>query len=79
MNNENLIFNYDNSSDVLYAFIGKPMPAKNIDLDNGVVLRINPSTEETIGFTIVNYMKRVKRGMFGVIPKFEDVELPTYN
>ncbi|MBL1123421.1 MAG: DUF2283 domain-containing protein [Ignavibacteriae bacterium] len=71
-------YDYDKEADVLYAFIGKPKPAKSVDYENGIVVRIDPNSGKYIGFTIVDYMKRKKRGMLKKIPHFKQVELPSY-
>ena len=71
-------FNYDESADVLYASVGEPKPAKSIDYDNGIVLRIDPKSGEYIGFTIINYMAQKKQGHLKKIPHFKKVELPLY-
>jgi hypothetical protein len=71
-------FHYDKDVDVLYASLGKPMPAKSVEKDNGTVLRIDPKTGRYIGFTIIDYMARLKSGMLKSVPEFEWVELPQY-
>lgn len=75
---DNFKYDYDKEADVLYAFIGKPKPAKSIDYENGIVVRVDPRTGKYIGFTIVDYMKRKKRGMLKSIPHFKQVALPSY-
>ncbi|MDR3668379.1 MAG: DUF2283 domain-containing protein [Ignavibacteriaceae bacterium] len=74
-----LSFHYDSEVDILYASVGKPKPAKSDDFPNGIVLRIDPSTGNYIGFTIINYMARKKRGSIKKIPHFNSVELPIYD
>jgi len=49
---------YDRSADVLYCSFGEPRPAISVEEDNGVVLRLDPDTDELIGITIVDFFKR---------------------
>ena len=72
-------FHYDSEADILYASVGKPKPAKSIDFPNGIVLRIDPTSGNYIGFTIINYMARKKSGSIKKIPQFNSVELPVYS
>jgi uncharacterized protein YuzE len=74
----NIKYDYDKEADVLYASVGEPKPAKSVDYKNGIVIRIDPHSGKYIGFTIIDYMKRKKRGMIKRIPHFKQVELPSY-
>jgi len=71
-------FNYDIEADVLYASLGKPRKGYAIYDENGIVIRADINSDEIIGFTIVNYKKRLKRGLIRNIPNFEWVRLPQY-
>jgi uncharacterized protein YuzE len=53
-----LKMNYDRAADVLYCSFGDPQPALSVEKDNGIVLRVNPETEQITGITIVNFFKR---------------------
>jgi len=53
-----LKFKYDRDVDVLYCSFGDPRPAISVEVDDGVVLRLEPDTEEVIAFTIVDFFKR---------------------
>jgi hypothetical protein len=74
-----IIFHYDSEVDVLYAHIGKPQKGKVVFDEGGIILRVNPESNEFVGFTITNYMRRVNRGLLKTIPHFEKVELPVYH
>lgn len=78
MYNIKIKYNYDKKADILYAHYGEPKPAKSIDKNNGIVLRIEPSTGKYIGFTIINYMARIRDGKIKKIPHFDNIELPIY-
>jgi uncharacterized protein YuzE len=71
-------YNYDEEADVLYASVGEPRPAKSVDSENGVILRIDPHSKKYVGFTIINYMDRKKQGKLKRIPHFKGIELPNY-
>ncbi len=49
---------YDSNTDVLYVSIGNPKPAICDTLDSGVVIRYDEETEDVIGFTIINFLRR---------------------
>jgi len=45
-------------TDVLYCSFGEPRKTLSIEMDNGVVLRLNPDTDAVVGFKIVDFLKR---------------------
>lgn len=53
-----LKFFFDKKGDVLDIAIGKPKKAISRELDNDIVVRIDPKTKEIVGFTILNFEKR---------------------
>ena len=53
-----LKINYDREADVLYCSFGDPQPALSVEQGNGVVVRMNPDTDEVVGYTIINFFKR---------------------
>jgi uncharacterized protein YuzE len=55
---ENLQWDYDAEADVLYISIGTPEPAEGVDIGSGVIVRIDPASDEIVGFTIINPLKR---------------------
>ena len=69
-------FDYDEKSDVLYAFIDEPDETYYEELSNGVFLRKDYHSDRVIGFMIVNYSKRKQMGLLYPIPNFENVEIP---
>lgn len=56
LNEMNLSF--DPKADVLYCSFGEPREALSVEMDDGVVLRLNPDTDEVVGFTVVDFLKR---------------------
>ena len=55
-----LYYYYDKEADVLYFSEGKPSPrSRSIETADDVVLRINHKTKKVVGFTILNFEKRL--------------------
>lgn len=72
-------YHYDCCADVLYASIDTPREAVGVKKGNGVILRVDPNTEEIVGFTVTDYMKRINKGILTSIPNFEGINLPRYS
>jgi len=68
-------FSYDRESDVLYSYIDKPRPAFGEEEESGIIIRYDMTTNEIVGFTIINYSRRFHRDM--TIPHFPGLALPT--
>ena len=49
---------YDAESDVLYLSIGKPRSAVSQELGDDLLLRVDPDTDEIVGFTVFNLSER---------------------
>jgi len=58
-NKNQIRYFFDREADVLYFTQRKPS-AKDIsrEIEEGVIVRVNPKTKEVIGFTILNFLKR---------------------
>ena len=46
---------YDRDADVLYIAIGSPRPAYTHEEEQGLLIRKDPRTGETVGVTILDY------------------------
>jgi uncharacterized protein YuzE len=46
---------YDDASDVLYLSLGKPRPATTEEDSEGILIRKDPKSGETIGVTVLSY------------------------
>lgn len=58
----NLYYYYDKEADVLYFSQGKPSPKSlSKETSEDVILRIHPKTGKVVGFTILNFSRRLKR------------------
>ncbi len=53
-----LKFFFDKEVDVLDIAIGEPREAISKEIDNDVIIRIDPKTKEIVGFIILNFEKR---------------------
>ena len=55
-----LRFFFDKEGDTLDISIGNPTDAVSRELENDIVVRIDPATKKIIGFTILNFEKRFR-------------------
>lgn len=53
-----LNFLYDHQADVLNVTKGQPVYTDSIALNDQIILRLNPTTQEIVGFSIVDFMSR---------------------
>jgi uncharacterized protein YuzE len=73
-----LVFKYDKESDVLYAYINRPEKAISIEKGNGILIRKNPDDMSITGFTIIDYKKRLQKGLLKSVPYFPKISLPHF-
>ena len=59
---QDITYDYDKDRDVLYAFVGRPRPCVSVETPHGVLLRRDMETGEFVGFTIINYARKLQRG-----------------
>lgn len=50
----NINWDYDAEADVLYISFGNPKNAESIDIGEGTIIRMEPSSQEITGITILN-------------------------
>jgi uncharacterized protein YuzE len=50
-------FSYDREADVMYFYFDRPQKAKTIELDADFLLRLDPTTEETVGITVISFSR----------------------
>ena len=56
---DTLQYFFDKEADILYVSQGPPRAdADSEEVGDGIIARIDPSTQEVIGFTILNFLKR---------------------
>lgn len=74
-----LKFDYDTENDVLYAFINKPRAAISQEQTHkdcsGVLIRIDPKNTKIVGFTVIDFKRRIRGGDLKAIPYFKDVPI----
>ncbi len=68
---EKMMFWFDKEGDILDISIGKPKAAISKEIGGDVMLRVDPKTNEVVGFTILNFEKR-----FTGSKKPEEISLP---
>jgi len=53
-----VVLNYDNENDVLYFHFGKPQEAISKEIADGVFVRLDPNSDQIVGFTILDLTKK---------------------
>lgn len=57
-----LYYYYDQGADVFYLSKGRPSPrVKTRETADDVILRLHPKTGAVVGFTILNFTRRLRR------------------
>ncbi len=56
-----LNFLYDHEADVLYVSSGHPTYTNYVELNDDVILRLDPKTNQVVGFTIVDFAGRFSK------------------
>jgi len=69
-------FEYDETSDVLYAFKGEPRPNYAEELSDGILVLRDLRSKKVIGFMILNYKRQKKDGYLEEIPHFPGIQIP---
>jgi len=50
-----IMFFYDKNNDIMDISIGKPKVAISEEVDDDIVVRLDPKSREILGFTIINF------------------------
>ncbi len=66
MDQKQFNLSFDPKADVLYCSFGEPREALSIELENGLVVRMDPRTDEVVGVTMLDFMKRTFQMASGV-------------
>ncbi len=61
----NIKWDYDAEADVLYLSFGNPKNAEGVDIGEGTIVRIQPDSQEIVGFTIINPLNRTISSLMG--------------
>ena len=60
---------YDVEADILNCSFGKPEEAVSIEIEDGVLLRVDPNDERrVVGFTILDFGSRSKKSERFILP-----------
>lgn len=51
-------FFFDKEGDILDISIGEPRKAVSKETEDEIIMRVDPKTNEVVGFTILNFSKR---------------------
>ena len=57
MKRKKLRYHYDREADVMYFYFDHPQKAKTIELDADFLLRLDPTTGETVGITVISFSR----------------------
>ena len=57
MKRKKLRYHYDREADVMYFYFDRPRKAKTIELGADFLLRLDPTTEETVGITVISFSR----------------------
>ena len=52
-----LVLQYDQEGDVLYASLGPPQPAISDEVDDDILLRYCPPCRNVVGITVINFRR----------------------
>ena len=55
-----LQFLYDHAADVLHVSMGHPILTNSTALNDNVILQIDPVTNQVVGFSMIDFLKRFK-------------------
>lgn len=80
-----LALSYDQEGDTLFVSLGEYPQATTIELDDDVTLQLDSQTEEVVGFSISNFLARLRqqgqvclplRAAFILLPEVEESSTP---
>jgi len=57
MKRKKLRYSYDREADVMYFYFDRPRKAKTIELNDDFLLRLDPTTQEVVGMTVVSFLR----------------------
>lgn len=53
-----LKYDYQPDVDLLYAWIGEPQPAENIEVEPGIYVRVIATTKQVVGIEVIDCAER---------------------
>lgn len=73
MTKKKLRYHYDREADVMYFYFNRPRKAKTIELNGDFLLRLDPTTEEVVGITVISFSRHFPF-LRGQVPDEGEVE-----
>lgn len=52
---------YQPEADLLFAWLGEPRPADNVEVEPGIYVRVLPDTQEVVGIEVLDCAERFGR------------------
>jgi len=68
MDEKELNFDYDQESDVLYCSFGRPVRAIGHEIAEGVVIRVDETTNKVVGITLTDFSRRFTHSQSWSVP-----------
>lgn len=56
-----LRFDYQPETDLLFAWIGQPQPAENVEVEPGIYVRVIPASKQVVGIEVLDCAERFQR------------------
>lgn len=69
---------YQPDVDLLFAWIGEPQAARNVEVEDGIYVRVNPETREVVGIEVVDCAARFHQDPAAVDMRFAERLLEQY-
>jgi uncharacterized protein YuzE len=69
---------YQPDVDLLFAWIGEPQSARNIEVEDGIYVRVNPETREVVGIEVLDCAARFHQDPASVDMQFAERLLQQY-
>ena len=67
-------YHYDSGEDILYVTLGDSDSALCIEQGNGFLVRIDPESDEVVGFTVIDFSLRAAERV--AVPVYAQFALP---
>ena len=74
---QNLMIDYDARADVLYLSIGNPREAVCLEPEEGILVRVEPDTNNVVGLTIIDFLYRFKGKNRLILPILAQLDIPS--
>lgn len=72
-------FDYQPEVDLLFAWVGDPQPAENIEVEEGVYVRVLPNAKRVVGIEVLDCATRFRRSPESIDVNFAQHLLNEYS